>query len=142
MDKNQAEPSPKSPLQAWPSLLVILALVWGGTEAWSWWQDRALAQQIRQLAKPGDIVMFDSNTCVYCLKAQAWLKVHNIPWQSCNVDTTPVCQAQFQQQGAPGTPLFKVSGKWRLGFDPAWIAQTLAGVKGEKPDQTALPKRV
>jgi len=121
---------------------VILALVWGGTEAWSWWQDRALAQQIRQLAKPGDIVMFDSNTCVYCLKAQAWLKMHSITWQSCNVDTTPMCQTQFQQQSSPGTPLFKVSGKWRLGFDPAWIARTLTEVKGEKPDQTALPKPV
>lgn len=112
--------------QSWRSLLVILLLVVGGTHAWSWWQARGLAQQIRALAGPGDIVMYSSDTCVYCLQAEAWFKTHGIAWQACNIDQVPLCHAQFQTQGAPGTPLFKVSGQWQLGFDPAWIAKALA----------------
>ena len=127
MAKSLPEPaSTPSPLRSWHSLLLIVALVWGATQAISWWQARELGQQIRQLAKPGVIVMYTSNTCVYCLKAEAWLASYDISWQPCNIDTNAVCQSQFQRQGAPGTPLFKVANQWRLGLDPEWLARALA----------------
>lgn len=107
-------------------MLIVVVLVVGATQAWSWWQTRGLAQQIQQLAKPGDIVMYSSDTCIYCVKAAAWFAAHHIPWQECNIDKTPLCQSQFQARGAPGTPLFKLANQWRLGFDPAWMAKTLA----------------
>jgi len=109
----------------WWSLLLILLLVLGGNQAWTWWRDQHAANLVKQHATTGSITMFTTSSCPYCARARAWLTQHEIAWLECNVDTSLSCKAQFDAQGAPGVPLMLVNGHWHLGFDPAWLAQAL-----------------
>lgn len=125
------KPSPQTPQQStprgsWKSLIVIVAVVVGGTQAWHWWRDERSAALIQQHVQPTDITMYTTSTCPYCAKARAWFSQHAIPWRECNVDTHATCMAMYEAQGAPGVPLMHVRGRWHLGFEPAWLGQVLA----------------
>jgi glutaredoxin len=109
----------------WWSLLVLILVIWGGSQAWSWWRDRHSADLVHSLARPGDIVMYTTSTCPYCEVARGWLARHQVPWRECNIELNAACLAQYQSHGAPGTPLVNVKDQWRLGFDPVWLAQAL-----------------
>jgi glutaredoxin len=111
--------------RSWLSLAVLLLIVVGGTQAWSWWQDAQSARLIKQFAKPGSITLYSTVSCFYCVRARHWLKDHDIAWRECDVETDAACARTFQMQGAPGTPLVLANGHWHLGFEPAWLAQAL-----------------
>lgn len=117
--------SPGASRGSWPSLLIILLLVLGGNQAWSWWRDQHAAELVKRHAATGSITMFTTSTCPYCEQARTWLKQHDIAWLECNVETSLPCRQRFEAQGAPGVPLMLVNGHWQLGFDTAWLAQAL-----------------
>lgn len=114
----------RRPTSLW-SLALLLLLVWGGHQGWQWWRSTHAVQEIQRLARPGDIVMYTTTECPYCASARTWLTRHQVPWRECNVETDQICLMEFQAQGAPGVPLMRVKGQWRLGFDPAWLSQAL-----------------
>ncbi|HIV72606.1 MAG TPA: glutaredoxin family protein [Candidatus Aquabacterium excrementipullorum] len=111
---------------SWRSLLLIVAVVWGASQAWAWWRGEHAVQSVQAHAQPGDIMMFTTTDCPYCARARAWFKAHGVPWRECNIDQHEACKRIFDAQGAPGVPLLNVRGQWRLGFDADWLGESLA----------------
>jgi len=107
------------------SLALILALVLGASQAASWWLGRGQGEELRALAKPGDIVMLSSQTCIYCDKARAWMTAQQVPFRECFIESDAACLAEFQARGARGTPTLVVRGQTQLGFDQARLIQSL-----------------
>lgn len=108
------------------SLAVVLLLVWGGSHALSWWQDRRFAEAVRLGSQRHELVVYSTDTCPYCAKARAWLDAHGARWRECNVEHDTACQQAYQAQGAPGVPLVRVGALWQLGFSPAGVASAMA----------------
>lgn len=117
-----ASPPPRSSL--W-GLAVVLLLVFGGMQAWTWWRHERQGEAVKTLAQPDQITMYTTTTCPYCAKAKVWLNGHGVPWRECNIDLDASCRATFEAQGAPGVPLLQVKGHWQLGFDPVWLTRAL-----------------
>ncbi len=126
---------PTSVDQARPSgrrreALLIIGFVLAATgamEAWRWHLDAAWAPQLRAVARHGDIRMWSSVTCTYCTRARDWLTRSGVPFDECFIERDAVCAAQYQQHGAPGTPLLRVRGQPQLGFDPQRVLRALQG---------------
>ncbi len=114
-----------TPRTSWASLVVILAVVWGGSQGGAWWKEQNTARQLRSQARQDSIVLYTTSDCPYCARARAWLNAHHIPWRECNVDLDAACKRIYEGQGAPGVPLVHANQQWRLGFDPAWISEAL-----------------
>ena len=112
------------------SVLVLVALVLAvfaamqGLEAWS----RArLGAQVAASAKPGDIFMIASVTCVYCAAARAWFEANHVPFTECLIERDERCAAHYNALMAPGTPVMVVRGKRLVGFSAQAVADALAG---------------
>ena len=110
------------------SVLLLAALVLGafaamqGLQAWS----RArLGPQVAAAAKPGDIFMIASVSCVYCAAARAWFDANRVPFTECLIERDAACKATFDAAQAPGTPLMVVRGKLLLGFNPERLRDAL-----------------
>ena len=112
------------------SVLVLAALVLGafaamqGLQAWS----RArLGPQVAAAAKPGDIFMIASVSCVYCAAARAWFDANRVPFTECLIERDASCAAHYNALMAPGTPVLLVRGRRLLGFNAQAVADALAG---------------
>lgn len=110
------------------SLIGLVALVaaaamanfgWGEFRAWR------LGSQVAQAARPGDIEMLSSVTCVYCDAARAWFGRHDVPIRECFIERNADCAARFAALRAPGTPLLLVRGEPQVGFNPERVAEAL-----------------
>ena len=119
------------------SLAVLVVLVVGGLQALSWWQDEQAASQIKARLGAQRVTMYSTVRCIYCAKARSWLKAHDIPWDECDVEQDHSCQATFEAHGAPGTPLMRIGTQWHLGFDPKWVAETLAAPQSKPKAETS-----
>ena len=118
-------PAPTARRSNWLSLVLIVAVVVGGSEAWSWWRSEQAAKQVSALSQQGSLLMYTTDTCPYCARARRWLNDAGARWQECNIDQDAACLKTFQSRGSPGVPLLNVNGQWRLGFDPVWVGQAL-----------------
>jgi len=106
-------------------LALILALVMGATQWLQSSHQQAQGQVLRELAKPGDIRMISSTTCVFCERARHWMRAEAVPFQECFIETDAACMAEYQARGARGTPTMVVRGQTQLGFDKERVAQAL-----------------
>ncbi len=140
------------------SLAMVLLLVWGGSQALSWWQDRRFAETVRLGSQRHELVVYSTDTCPYCAKARAWLDAHGARWRDCNVEHDVACQQAYQAQGAPGVPLVRVGAMqqtgspsaagsgalWQLGFSPAGVASAMAKLDNQpsahKPSAANSPR--
>lgn len=133
-----------SPLRAWKSLAVLMLVLVGGSQTWSWWQGQQAAQRVKALAMPGQIELYTTSTCPYCEKARQWLDGNGIPWRECNIETSATCAQIYTQLGSPGTPVVRAVERWHLGFDAAWLAEALqaqAPAQGQpKPNVDNSPR--
>ncbi|RZI85945.1 MAG: glutaredoxin family protein [Rubrivivax sp.] len=109
----------------WWVLAGLVAVFMGASQGLSWWAQERAGDLARQHARPGDITMYSTTNCLYCAKARRWLDEHQVPWRECNIDLSKACQQTFDAQGAPGTPLMLVKGRWHLGFDAEWLGEAL-----------------
>lgn len=126
---------------SWLSLVVILLVVVGGTQAWTWWRQERQGDTVKVLARPGQITMYTTLTCPYCAKAKVWLNGHDVPWRECNIDRDAACLATYEAQGSPGVPLLHVQGHWHLGFDAQWLARALkAEPRQPNPSTDSSPR--
>lgn len=116
--------SPRTTHSLW-TLALVLTIVFGGTQALSWWRDAQAAQRIKSRLGTQRITLYTTQSCFYCTKAKSWLRGHQITWDECDVERDLSCKATFEAHGAPGTPVVRVGQHWHLGFDPAWIAEAL-----------------
>ncbi len=106
--------------------LVLLVLVVSG--AAEWWREHQAQQrglELAQLARPGDIAMVSSTTCVFCTRARQFMTLHQVPFSECYIETDPVCAQRYQALGAQGTPTLLVRGQVQLGFSPAAVGEAL-----------------
>ena len=112
-------------LSRFGSLAVVLLAVWSGTQALQWWSARQLGADASALARPGDIQMISSVTCVYCAKARAWFTAQSIPFTECFVEKDAACAAQYSALLAPGTPVIVVRGQPQVGFSAQRVEAAL-----------------
>lgn len=106
-------------------LLLLLLLVQGGAD---WWRTRSagqLAELIARQARPGDITLISSSTCVFCEQARRWLTLHQVPFSECFIERDAACAARYQALGGRGTPLVVVRGQPQLGFSPEQVLSRL-----------------
>jgi glutaredoxin len=112
-------------LRRFASLAVLLLGVWGATQALQWWSARQLGSEAAANAKPGDIQMISSVTCVFCAKARAWFTEQKIPFTECFVERDATCHAQYRGLLAPGTPVIVVRGQPQIGFSSQRVVAAL-----------------
>lgn len=110
------------------SLIGLALFLVVSSAALSWWRDQrdlGLSSDIVRLARPGDIHMLSSTTCVYCTRARLWLTAQQVPFSECFIDRDAACAARFRGLGGGGTPLMLVRGEAQLGFSPQAVLQRL-----------------
>ena len=111
------------------SLLFVLLLVLAVTGAAGWWRDHralALGPELAAQARPGDIHLLSSQTCVYCRQARQWLTAQRVAFDECFIESDARCAAQYQALQAPGTPVVLVRGQAQLGFSPQQVLERLS----------------
>ncbi len=107
-------------------LAVMLALAWGGMQLLRRHADAEDGEQLRALAKPGDVLMLGSVTCTFCAQARSWLEEEKVPYRECLIERDADCLREYQARGGFGTPTFVVRGHTVVGFDRQAIAKLLA----------------
>ena len=112
--------------RSYVSLALIVAAVLGGVHLLQASQSDAQGQVLRDEAKPGDILMLASTTCIYCARARSWLTEQRVPFKECFIETDPACLAEFQARGGQGTPTLVVRNRTLVGFDPKQVADLLS----------------
>jgi glutaredoxin len=97
-------------------LVLVVAAATGGWELWQGARREAQGDALARLARPGDIRMLSSQTCVFCDRARAFLSAHQVPFNECFIEQEAACAAEFAAHQAPGTPLMLIRGQAQLGF--------------------------
>lgn len=108
-------------------LLALVLVVGGATEGWRQWQTGRTGSAVAALAKPGDIEMIASDTCIYCVQARAWFTSNDVPFSECSIERDEACAARFRALMSPGTPVLLVRGQAQVGFSPQRVMQALGG---------------
>ncbi len=123
-------------------LIGLIALVSVAWEGYRQWEDQRMAEHIAAAARPGDIRMLSSETCVFCTRARQWLTQHRIPFQECFIERDAVCAADFRALRAPGTPVLIVRQQMQVGFQPERVAQalTVAPAARQSPSEAGSPR--
>ena len=110
------------------ALLIVTALVLGigwAEQALRGWNNDRLGVQVAAVARPGDIRMLSTQTCVYCRQARGWFSAHRVPFDECFIEQDAACAQEFSARLAPGTPLLLVRGKTLIGFEPGAVLAAL-----------------
>lgn len=120
-------------------LITLVSVAW---EGYRQWEDQRMAEHIAVAARPGDIRMLSSETCVFCTRARQWLTQHRIPFQECFIERDAVCAADFRALRAPGTPVLIVRQQMLVGFQPERVAQalTVAPAARQSPSEAGSPR--
>ncbi|MDH3208952.1 MAG: glutaredoxin family protein [Burkholderiaceae bacterium] len=113
------------PLRTGLSLLLLVLAVSAASQLWRGWRDDRLGAQVAANAKPGDIEMISSVTCVYCTKARAWFTAHQVSYSECMIEHDATCAKKFQALASRATPTLLVRGQVQIGFDAQRVAQAL-----------------
>ena len=115
--------NPPLPWRSLIGLAVLLADVSTASEGLRAYQAAARGRELAQLARPGDITLLSSLSCVFCERARRWLTMHQVPFTECFVERDSTCAERYQALGALGTPTLLVRGQPQRGFD---VGQVLA----------------
>ena len=103
----------------WGRALLVALLVGGVGFAWKAAGEHLqglsgpVAEDVALLAsgvKPGEIVMYSTESCTYCHQAAAWMSQNGFAFTVCDLDRQPSCLAAFRSYGANGTPYLVVRG--------------------------------
>ena len=106
-------------------LVLVVALASGASQ---WWRSHlagSIGEQLVAQARPGDIQMLSSTTCVFCTAARRWLTDQRVPFTECFIERDADCAARYQALGARGTPTLLVRGQVQLGFSPQQVLDGL-----------------
>lgn len=130
IDKDKPPLPPSSDKRSWWALALLLGLIWGGSTVIQLGRDKAQGEAVRQAQPQGRITLYTTQTCSYCASAKRWLAAERVPYTECQVDTDAPCTDRFQRLGEQGVPVVQVDDdQFSLGFDPEWLARTLAQTK-------------
>ena len=111
--------------RAWVSVAVVVALASGASHWWRVHLAGSLGERMAALARPGDIQLLSSTTCVYCTVARRWLTDQQVPFKECFVEQDADCAQRYQALGARGTPTVVLRGAMQLGFSPQLVLDRL-----------------
>ena len=106
-------------------LALVVALAGGGSQWWRRHLAGSIGEQLVAQARPGDIQMLSSTSCVFCTAARRWLTDQQVPFTECFIERDPECAARYQALGARGTPTLLVRGQMQLGFSPQQVLDDL-----------------
>lgn len=106
-------------------LIALVVVAAGAMQAVGWWSRERLGAQVAAAARPGDIRMIGSVTCVYCAQARAWFEANRVPYSECLIERDAACAEQYNALMAPGTPVMIVRGKRLVGFSAQAVADAL-----------------
>lgn len=109
------------------AVLVVGLVAWGLGRVVQTQVQSGHAEALRQVARPGDIRMISSVTCIFCTKARQYMTEHRIPFEECLIERDAACLADYKRLGASGTPTLLIRGQRQLGFDPQRITGALGG---------------
>jgi glutaredoxin len=109
------------------AVLVVGLVAWGLGRVVQTQVQSGHAEALRQVARPGDIRMISSVTCIFCTKARQYMTEHRIPFEECLIERDTACLADYKRLGASGTPTLLIRGQRQLGFDPQRITSALGG---------------
>jgi glutaredoxin len=109
------------------TVLLVGMLAWGLGRVVQTQVRDGQADALRAVARPGDIRMLSSVSCIFCLKARQYLTEHRIPFEECLIERDAACLADYKRLGASGTPTLLVRGQRQLGFDPQRVTSALGG---------------
>jgi glutaredoxin len=111
------------------SRLGLAAIVLGfgvAVQAIGAWSQARLGAQAAAAARPGDIQMLASVTCIYCAEARAWFDRHHVPFTECLIERDAACAQVYGALQAPGTPVLLVRGQRLMGFNAQAVTDALA----------------
>ena len=109
------------------AVLVVGLVAWGLGRVVQTQVQSGHAEALRQVARPGDIRMISSVTCIFCTTARQYMTEHRIPFEECLIERDAACLADYKRLGASGTPTLLIRGQRQLGFDPQRITSALGG---------------
>ena len=113
------------PIRSLLGLAALVLAVFGAMQGFSAWSRARLGAQVAAAARPGDIHMIASVTCVYCAAARAWFDENRVPFTECLIERDAQCAAKYNALMAPGTPVLLVRGRRLLGFSAQAVADAL-----------------
>lgn len=122
----------RSPLLTLLSMGALIAAVAGGVLLIQDHGEKKFTAELQARARPGDIRMISSETCVYCNKAREWMNARQVPFEECFIERDEPCAAQYRALGARGTPTILVRGQPQLGFNPERMAAVLAATDASR----------
>ncbi len=117
---------PRERVRALIGLLLLVLVVAGAAEWWREHQAGRIGERLASQARPGDIQMISSTTCVFCERARRWMTLHRVPFSECFIEHDAGCAARYQALGARGTPTLLVRGQIQLGFNPPSVLDRLS----------------
>jgi len=126
-------PSCRPGWRSFASLALVVVVAAGVAEGARAWVHHQRAEALRAVARPGDIRMLSSTTCIFCTQARGWLNRHALPFQECFVDLDAGCAEEYDRLGRPGTPTVLVRGQAQRGFNAERITRALAGTAPPTP---------
>jgi glutaredoxin len=106
-------------------LVALVLVVSGASEWWREHQAQQVGRALASLARPGDIEMVSSTTCVFCTRARQFMTLQQVPFSECFIETDAACARRYQALGAQGTPTLMVRGQVQLGFSAAAVQGAL-----------------
>jgi len=116
-------------------LIVIVLCAAGAMQALGGWSKARLGAVVAAEAKPGDIQMIASVTCLYCAQAREWFNANKVPFSECEIERDARCAAAYNALMAPGTPVLVVRGKRLVGFSAQTVADALQAGGGQRRTQ-------
>ncbi|MFC7419703.1 glutaredoxin family protein [Iodobacter arcticus] len=83
--------------------------------------------QLASAVNPGEVIMYSTTECFYCVEAKSWLNQNGFAFTECNMTIDPRCQQEFNAYGAIGTPFLIVRGhQMKEGFNADEFLQALS----------------
>lgn len=75
-------------------------------------------QALAATVKPGEVTMYSTTGCQYCVQAKGWLSQYGFAYTECNLNESAQCLRDFKSFGATGTPYLVVRRRhMKDGFD-------------------------
>ena len=71
------------------------------------------------------IIMYSTQSCMYCYIAKEFFKKHQLPYTEYNLDTSNEHMQTFYRLGGRGTPLLIVNNNIIHGYDEKMIREAL-----------------
>ena len=113
-------------------LVVIVLAVVAGMQALQGWSRARLGAAVAAQARPGDIQMIGSVTCIYCAAARDWFNANRVPFTECEIERDAACASAYAALLAPGTPVLVVRGQRIVGFNAQAVADALAATQAAR----------